>query len=47
VSKLGNALVGTLEITAPYAGFLEHGTRRMAARPFIAPAIRELLRRRA
>lgn len=47
VGKSGHFLVGVLEIAAPYTGFLEHGTSRMSPRPFIAPAIRELLRRRA
>jgi hypothetical protein len=27
-----------LHADAPYAGFVEHGTRRMAARPYLAPA---------
>ena len=29
----------------PYAPFHEHGTRRMPARPFLQPAIRELIAR--
>lgn len=28
-------------VTAPYAGFLEHGTRRMASRPFLLRAFQE------
>lgn len=47
VGRSGRFLVGVLEIAALYAGFLERGTGRMAPRPFIGPAIRELLRRRA
>lgn len=47
VRKEGNALVGTLTISASYAGLLERGTPRMAARPFAMPAVEEILRRRA
>lgn len=34
-----------LAIRAPYARFLERGTPRMAARPFVQPSIRELIKR--
>jgi HK97 gp10 family phage protein len=33
----GPALV--ISVTAPYAGFVELGTRRMPARPFATPAV--------
>ena len=32
-------LQGSLKITAPYATFLEDGTRNMAARPFVKPSV--------
>lgn len=38
--------VGRLVIGAPHARFLERGTPRMAARPFIRPAVRLMLLRR-
>lgn len=34
----GTALTATLIADAPYAGFVESGTRFMAAHPFLAPA---------
>jgi len=37
-------LKGVLEATAYYAGFVEFGTRRMGARPFIRPGSDEALR---
>jgi len=37
-------LKGVLEATAYYAGFVELGTRRMGARPFIRPGSDEALR---
>lgn len=47
VSRSGRFLVGTLTIGADYAGFLERGTGRMAARPFIGPAIKAVFGRPA
>jgi hypothetical protein len=41
-----DALTGQITISARYARFLEEGTGRMAARPFIQPAIVALLRGR-
>jgi hypothetical protein len=38
--------VGQLPIGAPYTGKLERGTVKMAARPFIHPAIKLLIERR-
>ena len=38
--------IGQLRIGAPHAGLLERGTARVAARPFVHPAIRTLIRRR-
>ena len=38
--------VGQLRIGAPYAGFLERGTARVAARPFVRPAVKLLIERR-
>lgn len=37
------ALVGQIVIAAPYAGYLERGTGRIAPRPFVKPAIHALL----
>ena len=37
--------VAQLTISARYARFLERGTPRMAARPFVRPSIREVIRR--
>lgn len=31
--------ISEFEITSGHAGFLEYGTSRMAARPFVAPAV--------
>ena len=45
VGREGSALVGRLEIKAPYAGYLERGTSRMARRPFVRPSVEEILRR--
>lgn len=47
VGRSGRFLVGTLEITAPYAGYLERGTPRIKPRPFAMPAVEKVLRRRA
>jgi HK97 gp10 family phage protein len=44
VRKSGNAIVGEMRITAPYAVFLERGTSRMAPRPFAQPAVDALLK---
>ena len=35
-----NAQTGVIEVDAPYAGFLEQGTKFTARRPFVAPAIK-------
>ena len=34
-----------VEATAPYAGYVEYGTRFMRPRPYIRPAVREALER--
>lgn len=47
VGKVGRKVVGVLFIAAPYAGYLERGTPRIKPRPFVRPAIEEILRRRA
>lgn len=31
---------------APYSGYLQHGTQRMAARPFFTIALKNVLRKR-
>lgn len=46
VGREGRFLVGRLDITAPYAGYLERGTPRIAPRPFARRAVEEILRRR-
>jgi hypothetical protein len=46
VRRTAPGLVGKIEITAPYAGFLERGTPRISPRPFVKPAIEEIFRRR-
>lgn len=33
----------TIEAGAPYAGFVEYGTRKMAPQPFLEPAIKSQL----
>lgn len=33
---------GTLYVDAPYAGYVEFGTRRMAAIPYLTPALAEV-----
>ncbi len=38
-----DALTGVLTIAAPYAEYLEKGTSRMAARPFVGPAIDDVV----
>lgn len=38
-------LTGQIVIGAPYAEYLERGTSRMAARPFVAPAIKSVAAR--
>lgn len=38
--------VGQLRIGAPYAGKLERGTVKVAARPFVHPAVKLLIQRR-
>jgi HK97 gp10 family phage protein len=45
VGREGRFLVGVLFIAAPYAGYLERGTPRMAPRPFARAAVEEVLRR--
>ena len=47
ISISAGALVGQLLIAAPYAGYLERGTPRISPRPFVGPAIQEILRKRA
>lgn len=37
VTRNRNGVLSTVGNTAPYAGYLEHGTRNMAARPFMRP----------
>jgi HK97 gp10 family phage protein len=44
VRKSSGALVGQITIAAPYAGYLERGTGRIAPRPFVRPAIDALLK---
>jgi HK97 gp10 family phage protein len=39
VSKNGNVVTGKVETNSPYAKFLEFGTSRMPARPFMRPAL--------
>lgn len=43
-STFPTKLKGVLNIGAAYASFLEFGTRKMAARPFIEPAFAGVLR---
>ena len=38
--------VGQIRIGAPYAGKLERGTVKVAARPFVRPAVKLLIERR-
>lgn len=38
-----NGLRGSLQISAPYAGYLELGTKSIAPRPFAEPAIKGVL----
>jgi hypothetical protein len=45
IAHSGNTVAGEIRIRAPYAGRLEFG-RGIAARPFVIPAIEEILRRR-
>lgn len=46
VGREGRFLVGRLDITAPYAAYLERGTGRgLAPRPFVRRAVEEVLRR--
>lgn|GEM_PF-2510844 len=37
------ALKGRIEAQAPYAIFIEHGTKKMKAKPFLRPAISEVV----
>ncbi len=39
LSATRDGLQATVAASAPYAGYLEYGTRRMAARPFLRPAV--------
>ena len=41
VVKEGNAFVGEVKASAPYAIHLEFGTTRMSARPFFQPALQQ------
>lgn len=41
----GSKVLGHVEARAPYAVHLEYGTRKMAARPFLTPAIERNRRR--
>jgi HK97 gp10 family phage protein len=41
VKKSGNNLVGQIVASAPYAIHLEFGTRNMAKRPFLQPALKK------
>lgn len=47
VQQTPNEVVGEIVIEAPYAIRLEEGDRRIRPRPFVIPAIEEILRRRA
>jgi hypothetical protein len=47
IHESSTSVVGEIEIDAPYADDLEYGRTRVAARPFVEPAIEELLRRTA
>ena len=38
----GDPLQWTVRARAPYARFVEFGTRRMAARPYLGPAVRRV-----
>lgn len=46
VGRSGRSVVGRIVIAAPYAEGLERGRGLVAPRPFVAPAIEELLGRR-
>lgn len=37
-----NGLTGTVESRASYSAFLEYGTQRMGARPFMFPSVEEV-----
>lgn len=39
VEQKGDKTTGTVYTKSPYAGFLEFGTSKMAARPFMRPAL--------
>jgi HK97 gp10 family phage protein len=43
-SQLSSAHQAEAGATAPYAGFVEYGTRRRNVRPFIRPAVEEATR---
>lgn len=45
--KLSTGVVVEVDIDAPYAAELEYGRAGIAARPFVEPAIEELIRRAA
>ena len=47
VRREGRTVVGRIVIAAPYAEGLERGRGRVLPRPFVRPAIEELLGRRA
>ena len=38
-TEQGNRVFGVVRSTAPYSAFLEFGTTKMAARPFLQPAL--------
>ena len=45
LSTMPNAAV--VEAKAPYAGFVEHGTKYARPRPYMAPAVREAMEKMA
>lgn len=41
VNRLEEAAGWSIEVKAPYASFVEYGTRKMRPQPFLRPAIRK------
>ena len=41
VDRSSNEVVGTVKVSAPYAAPLEFGTRNIAPRPFLQPALEQ------